>query len=85
MTLTISLSPQEEARIRNEAARNGLDASEYARRLIIQSLPVEPGGLPALTDAEWENLLDELAAGSDNLPVLPPEAYTREAIYEGRP
>jgi hypothetical protein len=30
---------------------------------------------------EFEAGLDELASASDSLPVLPPEAYTRESIY----
>ena len=32
---------------------------------------------------EFEAGLDELASASDSIPVLPPEAYTRESIYGG--
>jgi hypothetical protein len=38
-----------------------------------------------LTDEEWEKLFDQLAEGSESLPILPPEAYRREFFYEGRP
>ena len=37
-----------------------------------------------LTDEEWESLLDGLAADSETLPLLEPEAYARESIYAGR-
>jgi hypothetical protein len=30
---------------------------------------------------EFEAGLDELASASDSIPVLPPDAYTRESIY----
>lgn len=36
------------------------------------------------TPEEWEAAMDELAAGGENLPVLPDEAYDRENLYEDR-
>jgi len=39
MTLSIDISPDVEARLRDTAARLGVEASEYARRLIEQGLP----------------------------------------------
>jgi hypothetical protein len=35
----------------------------------------------AMSLAELDAALDELAEGSENLPILAPEAYTREGIY----
>ena len=36
---------------------------------------------PPTSLEEFDAALDELAEGSENSPVLPPEAYTREGIY----
>ncbi len=36
---------------------------------------------PPLSVEEFDAALDELAERSEQLPVLPPEAYTREGIY----
>jgi hypothetical protein len=85
MTLTIRFTPEEESRIRWEAAQSGLKPADYLHGLIIQNLPppVEPA--KELTDEEWEELFDKLAEGSEELPVLPPEAFTREYIYGDHP
>jgi hypothetical protein len=40
MTLVIDLAPSIEERLREEAARCGVNASEYARHLIEKGLPV---------------------------------------------
>ena len=41
---------------------------------------VEP---PPVTLEEFEAALEAFADDSEDMPVLPPEALTREAIYEG--
>ena len=38
-----------------------------------------------VTLEEFEAALEELASASDSIPVLPPEAYTREGIYADEP
>ncbi len=57
MTLTIDIPPETEQRLKNEAARLGVNEAEYARRLIEQSLPpasleVDRATLDLL--AQWE-------------------------------
>jgi hypothetical protein len=44
----------------------------------------QPEEAAGLSTAEDERLLDELAANGKNLPVLPPEANSRERIYADR-
>jgi hypothetical protein len=39
MTLTIELTPEEEARLRAAAHEAGIDAAECARRVLLQHLP----------------------------------------------
>ena len=90
MTMTINLDPELEARLREEAAKKGLDASDYAAHLIEQNLPV---GAPAheslwntLTPEEWLRAFDAWANSHDtSIPPLPDEAVSRESFYEGRP
>ncbi len=36
------------------------------------------------SEAEWEEAMDALAQGGETLPILPPEAYDRENIYDER-
>lgn len=36
---------------------------------------------PSFDPQKWDADLKALAEGADNIPVLPPEAFTRESIY----
>ena len=57
MTLTINIPPETERRLKTEAARAGVEESEYARRLIEQALPqAKPVGDQATLDllAKWD-------------------------------
>jgi hypothetical protein len=55
MTITLELEPEIEARLRENAARAGMDESEYARRLIEDVLVERPlTGAEAL--AYWERM-----------------------------
>jgi hypothetical protein len=51
MTLTIELTPDEEARLSAAAREAGIDAAECARRLLVESLP------PPLPDQATLDLL----------------------------
>ena len=94
MTLTIELTPEQEARLQAFARRQGLEAAELAQRLVTEHLPLlERTATPAVdrshfyftaTPEEWETAMDELAAGGESLPVLPDEAFDRENLYEDR-
>ncbi len=55
MTLSIQLEPETEARLKDAAGRLGVDASEYAKRLIEQNLPSSdrPSALHSLF-AQWD-------------------------------
>lgn len=46
MTLSIDISPDVEARLRDTATRLGVEASEYAKLLIEQGLPTGPAANP---------------------------------------
>lgn len=90
MTLTVHLPDDLEQRLRERAFRDGRAVEEYVLGLIERdaarpaSLGVETFGFhaaqsPALTDGEFEHLLDELASGP-GLPRLPAD-FSRADIY----
>ena len=86
MAITIEFSPEVESQLEAAAARQGQDATAFAKAAVeekLQSVRGASNGSSSerLTLEEEERLLDELAAGSENLPVLPPEANSREWIY----
>lgn len=56
MTLTLTISADVESRLRDEAAKAGLDPADYARRLIEQHLPQGNGARDTV------NLLDQWEA-----------------------
>jgi hypothetical protein len=82
MTLMLELRPETEARLHAEAARRGIGVDLLARELIEASVPKLPG---ELTVEEFEALLDELAAGGEEFPVLSRDVIDSRAFYyEGR-
>lgn len=79
MAITLQLKPEVEERALAQAKARGLPLEEYLTAVIeAQVQLVEP---PPATLEEFAAALEEFAADSDDLPVLPPEALTREAIY----
>jgi plasmid stability protein len=82
MTVTVDLNPDLEQRIAVRAAARGLSLEAYVLSLI-EAAAVPTVGERA-TLAEFEAAMDALAEGLDNVPVLTPEAVTRESIYGHR-
>jgi hypothetical protein len=80
MTITLELLPDVEASLTAQAQAHGLQLSAYLQLLLEQhAAPKPPKATISLE--ELEARLDALAKGSENLPVLPPEATTREGLY----
>ncbi|MDQ2800663.1 MAG: hypothetical protein M3Y13_13625 [Armatimonadota bacterium] len=87
MTLTLDLSPEQEAALHEKAAQEGKDEREYALRLLDDALgaasPVV-GARPfyeTATAEEWIDALNQWARSHDpNGPVLLDDS--REIIYE---
>ena len=79
MTITLELKPEVEERVLAQARAQGLSPERYLTSVIeAQVLPTEP---PRASLEQFLAELDEFAEGTDDIPVLPPEALTREAIY----
>ena len=82
MTVTLDLTPELEQRVAAQAIAQGLSLEAYLLSVI------EAASVPAPSERatleEFEAAMDELAEGLDHLPVLAPEALTRESIYGHR-
>ena len=79
MTITVQLPPETEANLLSRARAQGMTLDAYLEWMIQRIAATR--GPPPLSLAEFEAGLDELAQGSERLPVLPARAYTREGIY----
>ncbi len=77
MTLNLALSTETEDRLRRKAAQQGEDVASYLKRLAERDAQDERA---ALSDEEFEALLDELSEGSKNWPVLAPGAFERASF-----
>jgi len=93
MTLTINLTPEEEAWLRERAERAGRAPHELAHDLLRSHIPVgvDRSGdtelLPVLDEHgifhqdRWDAVMAYFRESSHGLPVLPDEELTREAMY----
>jgi hypothetical protein len=79
MTITLNLRPEVEEQVRSQAEARGMSTESYLAWFIENQ--ILPARRPRPTLEEFEADLDAMAEGTDNIPVLPPEALTREAIY----
>jgi hypothetical protein len=85
MTLTIDVGPEQEARLLEEAARQGLDARDYVQRIIEYHLPPRTGSPPLNTPTAPEERARAFRAWAESQrldpPLLSDEAISRESIY----
>lgn len=79
MTITLDLKPEVEERVVAQAQAQGVPLETYLASLI--EAQVTPLEAPRASLEQFLAELEEFAEGTDDIPVLPPEALTREAIY----
>jgi hypothetical protein len=83
MTIQVELNPESVARLTADAQARGVALETYASDLLQEVL--SSGSRNArLTKERFHAMLRALAAGSDQLPDLPTESFTRESYYEDR-
>jgi hypothetical protein len=80
MTITIQVSPHIEDVLVSRARENGMTVAAYVQS-VVESAAVRQEML-AMSPANFEAALDELSADSERLPILSPEALSREGIYK---
>ena len=76
--------------IDEKVQQQGSDRAAYVRQLIERDILGEAdrhprsalrGDQQPFNASQWEADMKALAEGADQIPVLPPEAFTRESIY----
>jgi len=85
MTIQVELKPEVEARLMAEAQAQGLPLEKVAERLLEQGLILQSGPQGQLTPEAFHSMLVALAEGSEKLPNLPTESFTRDSFYQDRP
>jgi hypothetical protein len=78
MTLMLDLPVETEQRLTEEARRRGMNVADYALKLIEEAVPC---GCDPVTIEQLDSLLDEVAEGGTELPVLPAERLDSRAFY----
>jgi hypothetical protein len=82
MTVTIELNPELHARVQEQAIAQGVSLEAYLLSLIEAMALPAPGERASLE--EFEAAMDAFSEGTETLPVLPEEAFSRESIYGHR-
>jgi hypothetical protein len=85
MTLSIDLTPDQEARLTAFARRKGLEPAALAKKLVTDHLPLSDSlnGME-LSPEERIKAMDAFAEKNRGLPHLPDEAFDRENLYDER-
>jgi len=84
MTIHLELSPESAARLSAEARAQGLPLEKLAERLLQEALASRSKPQERLSVEEFHAMLTALAEGSEKLPNLPTESFSRESFYEDR-
>jgi len=84
MTIRVELNPDLEARLIAQARSQGVPVEKLAERLLNEAATASSLPQGTLTVDEFDRMLKAIAEGSDNLPLLPTEASSRESFYEDR-
>jgi len=84
MTIQVELNSETEARLAAEAGSQGMTLEAYVGKILQEYAPTYATGTGILKPGDIEKMTRELTRGSENLPVLPPEANNREFYYEDR-
>jgi hypothetical protein len=84
MTIRVELNPETEARLAAEARAQGLPLEQVAARLLKEALTGHSLSRGQMSLEEFHRMLDAMADGSEKLPDLPTESFSRESFYEDR-
>jgi hypothetical protein len=84
MTIRVNLNPEVEARLISEARSQGVPLEKLAERLLNEALTASSLSHGVLTVDEFHHMLEDMAEGSEKLPNLPTESFSRESFYEDR-
>jgi hypothetical protein len=84
MTIQVELNSEAQAKLSAVAQAQGIPPEKVAERLLHEALASHSATQRILSIEEFRKMLDALAAGSERLPQLATETFTRESFYEDR-
>jgi hypothetical protein len=84
MTIRVELNAETEARLKAEARAKGLPLEKVAEELLKEALTERSLPRGRMSVEEFHRMLDAMAEGSERLPDLPTESFSRESFYEDR-
>jgi hypothetical protein len=84
MTIQVEIGPEAEARLTAAAGAFGIPIERYAGGLLEEALSPHGMGHGVLAPGDIAEMTRLLTEGSENMPVLGPEANEREFYYEDR-
>jgi hypothetical protein len=84
MTLRFDLSPEMEARLVAKAHAQGLTLEEVAKRILREALSDRSPVRGQMSVEDFHLMLGAMTDGSESLPDLPTENFSRESFYEDR-
>jgi hypothetical protein len=84
MTIQVELNPEAQARLAAVAQAQGVPLEKVAERLLNEALASRFVPQGNLSVEEFRTMLDAMAEGSEKLPALATETFTRECFYEDR-
>lgn len=79
--MNVRLTRHSEELIQEQLAQGSYHSAEEVIERALETLAEREQAHESANVAEFEAALDALAQGSEELPVLPPEATTRTGIY----
>jgi len=82
MTIQLKLNCETEARLIAEARAKGVPPETVAEQLLEEALAGHSSPQGRLSVEEFHKMLQGMARGSEKLPHLPTESFTRESFYE---
>lgn len=82
MTIQLKLNSETEARLIAEARAQGVPLEKAVEQLLEEALAGRPSHRGRMSVEEFHQMLGEMAEGSEKLPNLPTESFTRESFYE---
>jgi hypothetical protein len=84
VTIKVQLNAETEARLKAEAEAQGLPLETVAERLLKEALAERVLSNVRMSVEEFHRMLGAMAEGSQKLPELPTESFSRESFYEDR-
>jgi hypothetical protein len=84
MTIHVELNQEAAARLLAVAEAQGLSLEAIAELLLQEALAARALPKGTLTVGEFREMLQALRMGSENLPDISTESFTRESFYEDR-